>query len=1197
MALKSDGTVWDWGYNGNGELGNGTNTSSTVPVQVSGLSGVTAIAAGGIHAIAVKSDGTVWDWGGLRFWDNGHRTRNESNVPVQVINLSGVTAIVAGSGHTLALKSDGTVWDSAMTLRWMSTRRTGQTLTDSNFPVPVSNLSGVIAIAGGDQFSVALKSDGTVWDWGDNTRGQLGNGGNFNSYSNIPVQVSNLGGVTAIAAGGIHTLAVKSDGTVWDWGNDAYGQLGNGIYQSSNVPVQVLNLSNVTAIAGGEGHSVALVTTPVITPTLTVNAVNITYGTALANNQLTGTSSVPGTFTYTTDAGKTLNAGNGQTEVVTFTPTDAIDYASISTTVTVNVAQATPTVTVNPINITYGTALDNSQLTGTSSVFGSAAYTTDAGKILNAGIGQSESVTFTPTDTTDYTSVSTTVTVNVAQSQATPTATVNAVNITYGIALANSQLTGTSSVPGSYTYTTDAGKILNAGNGQTEDVTFTPTDTVNYQIISTTVPVNVALATLTITATTNSKIYDAAISAAATPTVSGLIGADSVSGLAEVYADANAGIGKTLNVSAFKVNDGNGGNNYAITTVSNTTGLINKASLTITAIANTKTYDSTTTAAATPTVSGLVGADSVTGLAEVYGDKNPGRGKTLSVSAYTVSDSNHGNNYSVIKVINTTGVINLPPIGNFVSGLVPGPNGFTASFSQPLNPAALTLYGTNLTTPQDVTLRGSNGGLIHGSLIFDPSNMNMTFVATASYLLELNSMHGIDSAVLPDDTYTIMFLSGSGSNGFLFALDGVSGAGLANYTTTFTTSYQHDATPVLGIPDFARGPDSDTPIEVPNIYASGIPITLYNAASVTDVTFSLSYNPALLSIGAYGGAGSDATDQNHANLILVSNSGGLATFHYTDPNPISATATSPLVLGDITAVVPSGPGAAALSMYQVKELLQLGNIVINGNANTGAVSANAVHVNAYFGDVNGDKVINGLDTLTANMVAQGHAAGFSAYSQVDPVIIGDVAGDNSIDAGDVTTIDSFVAMLHPLQIPMPPTQLLTTDPKYVNPGSIHSPNAADPTLSLTRGLTALGSPVVSVMIDHPDPEGSTGLTSVTLALTYDPKILSVTPADITLGSIPSAGSGWQMTVVVDQTTGQIGIQVYSLTPITVNQAGSLVNIAFQLIGEPTGVSPRIIQLVDAVIPYGQWFGTGVADSQGAMILSPWVGQLSQKDEG
>ncbi len=205
--------------------------------------------------------------------------------------------------------------------------------------------------------------------------------------------------------------------------------------------------------------------------------------------------------------------------------------------------------------------------------------------------------------------------------------------------------------------------------------------------------------------------------------------------------------------------------------------------------------------------------------------------------------------------------------------------------------------------------------------------------------------------------------------------------------TTFTTHYQASATPTLGLPDFARGPDSNTPIEVPNNGAAGIPITLYNAAQVTDVTFSLTYNATLLNVnGVLSGATSDATDPA-ASITLVSNvvspgvNIGIATFHYTDANPQSATPGNPLVLGDIQAVVPSGTGAAALGLYQVKEQLQLGRIIINNGDLRGAVAANGVHVNAYFGDVNGDGVINGLDTLSANRVATGIASGFSAYAR------------------------------------------------------------------------------------------------------------------------------------------------------------------------------------------------------------------------
>ncbi len=163
---------------------------------------------------------------------------------------------------------------------------------------------------------------------------------------------------------------------------------------------------------------------------------------------------------------------------------------------------------------------------------------------------------------------------------------------------------------------------------------------------------------LTITATTTTKNYDGTSSSAATPAVSGLVAGDSMTGLAEVYSDKNAASGKTLSVSAYTVSDGNGGNNYSVTRVSNTAGVINKAPLTIGPRANTKIYDSTTSAAATPILSGLKGSDTVTGMAEAYNIANAGTGKMLSVSTYTINDGNSGNNYTVTTLINPTGVIN-----------------------------------------------------------------------------------------------------------------------------------------------------------------------------------------------------------------------------------------------------------------------------------------------------------------------------------------------------------------------------------------------------------------------------------------------------------------------------------------------------------------------------------------------------------
>jgi hypothetical protein len=168
---------------------------------------------------------------------------------------------------------------------------------------------------------------------------------------------------------------------------------------------------------------------------------------------------------------------------------------------------------------------------------------------------------------------------------------------------------------------------------------------------------DITAATLTITATANTKIYDGSTSSAATPTVSGLQGSDTVTGLAETYDTKNVGSGKTINVSAYTVNDGNAGGNYTVSTVANTAGVINQAVLTITAATNTKIYDGSTSAAASPTASGLQVSDSVTGLAETYDTKNVGTGKTLSVSAFTVNDGNSGNNYTVSTATSTAGVI------------------------------------------------------------------------------------------------------------------------------------------------------------------------------------------------------------------------------------------------------------------------------------------------------------------------------------------------------------------------------------------------------------------------------------------------------------------------------------------------------------------------------------------------------------
>ena len=233
------------------------------------------------------------------------------------------------------------------------------------------------------------------------------------------------------------------------------------------------------------------------TPSVTwANPAAITYGTALSGTQLDATASVPGTFAYTPAAGTVLTAGS-QNLSVTFTPTDTIDYSPVTTTVPLTVDQASPTVTwANPAAITYGTALSATQLDATASVPGTFAYSPAAGTVLTAG-SQTLSVTFTPTDTTDYSPVTATVPLTV--DQATPTVTwANPAPISYGTALSATQLDATSPVPGTFAYSPSAGTVLTPGS-QNLSVTFTPTDTTDYSPVSTTVPLSVTKGTPTVT--------------------------------------------------------------------------------------------------------------------------------------------------------------------------------------------------------------------------------------------------------------------------------------------------------------------------------------------------------------------------------------------------------------------------------------------------------------------------------------------------------------------------------------------------------------------------------------------------------------------------------------------------------------------------------------------------------------------------
>ena len=254
-------------------------------------------------------------------------------------------------------------------------------------------------------------------------------------------------------------------------------------------PTDTTNHSSATA-------TVQLVVTKA-TPVITWAApASIPYGTSLSTTQLNATASVGGSFVYTPAAGSIPAAGT-DTLSVTFTPTDTANYTTVTQTVTLSVTQTAPVITwAPPASIVYGTALSTTQLNATASVPGTLVYTPAAGAVLAAGT-DTLSVTFTPTDTTDYTTVTKTVPLTVTQAAALITWAPPA-SITYGTALSATQLNATASVPGALVYTPAVGSVPSAGT-DTLSVTFTPTDTTNYSVVTKTVQITVTQAAATIT--------------------------------------------------------------------------------------------------------------------------------------------------------------------------------------------------------------------------------------------------------------------------------------------------------------------------------------------------------------------------------------------------------------------------------------------------------------------------------------------------------------------------------------------------------------------------------------------------------------------------------------------------------------------------------------------------------------------------
>jgi alpha-tubulin suppressor-like RCC1 family protein len=256
-AIKTDGTLWAWGQNNARQVGDGTSVYRSSPVQVGALTSWTKISAGNQHTAAIKTDGTLWTWGNSADGQIGDGTRTLRSSPVQVGALTNWLQVSAGAYHSMSIKTDGTLW------AWGRNMTNGQlgdgTVVSRSSPVQVGVLTNWSRVQAGGLSSISTKTDGTLWAWGRNSEGQIGDGTTVHRSS--PVQIGALTTWSQAVSGMSHSAAIKTDGTLWAWGAGSSGQLGGGgenINKSS--PIQVGALTNWSQVATADRHTVAVKT-------------------------------------------------------------------------------------------------------------------------------------------------------------------------------------------------------------------------------------------------------------------------------------------------------------------------------------------------------------------------------------------------------------------------------------------------------------------------------------------------------------------------------------------------------------------------------------------------------------------------------------------------------------------------------------------------------------------------------------------------------------------------------------------------------------------------------------------------------------------------------------------------------------------------------------------------------------------------
>ena len=313
-AIKTDGTLWLWGTNSLGRLGNNTTTDRSSPVQTVTFGTNWKLVSGGIyHTSAIKTDGTLWSWGYNNYGTLGDNTNaNNKSSPVQTVTFGTNWKLVScGRYNTAAIKTDGTLWSWG---RNTHGQLGDNTTTDRSSPVQTVTFgTNWKLVSCGSTHTAAIKTDGTLWSWGYNYYGELGNNASgLGTYKSSPVQTVAYGTNWKSVSGGVsYTAAIKTDGTLWTWGQNPSGQLGDNTTTGRSSPVQTVTYgTNWKLVDCGGYHTCAIKTDG----TLWLWGKNTTYG-ELGDNTTTNKSSPVQTVAYGTNW-KSVSAGFYHTSAI-----------------------------------------------------------------------------------------------------------------------------------------------------------------------------------------------------------------------------------------------------------------------------------------------------------------------------------------------------------------------------------------------------------------------------------------------------------------------------------------------------------------------------------------------------------------------------------------------------------------------------------------------------------------------------------------------------------------------------------------------------------------------------------------------------------------------------------------------------------------------------------------------------------------